>query len=178
MSRIGRMPIPVPSGVEVDVAEGRVKVSGPKGTLERPLPRDMEIRQENGQLLVQRPSDSREHRSLHGLTRTLVANMVQGVTEEFVKNLEIHGVGYRAIPRPAGVELSLGFSRPVEFRPPKGVTVDVTSPTRLVVRGADKEAVGQAAAEIRALRKPDPYKQKGIRYAGERLRRKSGKTAK
>jgi large subunit ribosomal protein L6 len=178
MSRIGRMPIPVPSGVEVDVKPGHVKVSGPKGTLERPVPAEMAIRHQDGVLVVSRPSDSREHRSLHGLTRTLVANMVLGVTEEFVRNLEIHGVGYRAVARPAGVELSLGFSRPVEFRPPKGVTIDVPSPTRLVVRGADKEAVGQVAANIRALRKPDPYKQKGIRYAGERIRRKAGKASK
>jgi large subunit ribosomal protein L6 len=178
MSRIGRMPIPVPSGVEVDVKPGYVKVSGPKGTLERSVPAEMEIRQEDGQLVVSRPSDSREHRSLHGLTRTLVANMVLGVTEEFVKMLEIHGVGYRAILRPAGVELALGFSRPVEFRPPGGVTIEVPSPTRLVVRGADKEAVGQAAANIRALRKPDPYKQKGIRYAGEHIRKKAGKASK
>jgi large subunit ribosomal protein L6 len=178
MSRIGRMPIPVPSGVEVDLAPGRVKVSGPKGTLERPVPEEMEITEEDGQLLVTRPSDSREHRSLHGLTRTLVANMVVGVTEEFVKNLEIHGVGYRAILRPQGVELALGFSRPVEFRPPKGVTIEVPAPNRLVIRGADKEAVGQAAANIRALRKPDPYKQKGIRYAGEHIRKKAGKASK
>jgi large subunit ribosomal protein L6 len=178
MSRIGRMPIPVPAGVEVDVQPGRVKVTGPKGTLERSVPREMEIRKEDGQLLVTRPSDSREHRSLHGLTRTLVANMVTGVTQEFVRNLEIHGVGYRAIPRPAGVELALGFSRPIEFRPPKGVTIEVPTPTRLIVRGADKEAVGQTAADIRALRKPDPYKQKGIRYAGEHIRRKAGKASK
>lgn len=178
MSRIGRMPIPVPSGVEVDVAPGRVTVKGPKGTLERSIPAEMEVRREDGNLVVTRPSDSREHRSLHGLTRTLVANMVTGVTEEFVKNLEIHGVGYRATPRPAGVELALGFSRPVEFRPPKGVTIEVPAPNRLVIRGADKEAVGQAAADIRALRRPDPYKQKGIRYAGERLRKKAGKASK
>ncbi|MGH2720261.1 MAG: 50S ribosomal protein L6, partial [Actinomycetota bacterium] len=119
------MPIPVPSGVEVDVAPGRVRVTGPKGTLERAVPEAMEIRKEDGRLVVSRPSDSREHRSLHGLTRTLVANMVTGVTEEFVKTLEIHGVGYRAIARPLGVELALGFSRPVEFRPPKGVTIEV-----------------------------------------------------
>ncbi|MPY95567.1 MAG: 50S ribosomal protein L6 [Acidimicrobiia bacterium] len=178
MSRIGRMPIPVPSGVEVDVAPGRVKVTGPKGTLERLVPEAMEIRKEDGRLVVSRPSDSREHRSLHGLTRTLVANMVMGVTEEFVKNLEIHGVGYRAIARPLGVELALGFSRPVEFRPPKGVTIEVPAPNRLIIRGADKEAVGQAAANIRALRKPDPYKQKGIRYAGEHIRKKAGKASK
>ena len=178
MSRIGRMPIPVPSGVEVDVAPGRVKVTGPKGTLERPVPEEMEIRKEDGRLVVSRPSDSREHRSLHGLTRTLVANMVVGVTEEFVKTLEIHGVGYRAVARPLGVELALGFSRPVEFRPPKGVTIDVPAPNRLIVRGADKEAVGQAAANLRALRKPDPYKQKGIRYAGEHIRKKAGKASK
>jgi large subunit ribosomal protein L6 len=178
MSRIGRMPIPVPSGVEIDVAPGRVKVSGPKGTLERTVPEQIQLRKEDGQIIVSRPSDSREHRSLHGLTRTLVANMVVGVTEEFVKHLEIHGVGYRAISRPSGVELALGFSRPVEFRPPEGITIEVPAPNRLVIRGADKEAVGQVAANIRALRRPDPYKQKGIRYQGEHIRRKAGKASK
>lgn len=172
------MPVAIPDGVEVTIEPGRLRVSGPKGTLERTLPRDMSIRREDDRLVVSRPSDAREHRSLHGLTRTLVANMVAGVTTEFQKNLEIHGVGYRASSKAGGIELSLGYSRPVEYVPPPGVSIDLATPTRLTVRGADKEKVGQVAAEIRSLRKPDPYKQKGVRYAGEHIRKKEGKKAK
>jgi len=168
----------VPSGVEVELRRGFARVKGPKGTLERTLPADISLEQQEGQILVTRPSDSGTHRSLHGLTRTLVANMVQGVTEGFEKNLEIHGVGYRAAAKGSGIELQLGYSHSVEYPAPEGITFELASPTRITVRGADKEKVGQVAAEIRALRKPDPYKQKGVRYAGEYIRKKAGKTAK
>lgn len=178
MSRIGRSPIDVPGGVEVTLEPGFVRVKGPKGTLERTLPRQIAVSQEGGQILVTRPSDDGPHRSLHGLTRTLVANMVEGVTQGFEKNLEIQGVGYRAAPKGSGLELQLGYSHPVEYPAPEGITFEVTTPTRITIRGADKEMVGQVAAEIRAIRKPDPYKQKGVRYAGEYIRKKAGKTAK
>lgn len=178
MSRIGRSPIEVPGGVEVTLEPGFVRVKGPKGTLERTLPRQIAVSQEDGQILVTRPSDDGPHRSLHGLTRTLVANMVEGVTQGFEKNLEIHGVGYRAAPKGSGLELQLGYSHPVEYPAPEGITFEVPTPTRITIRGADKEKVGQVAAEIRAIRKPDPYKQKGVRYAGEYIRKKAGKTAK
>ena len=168
----------MPSGVEVELRRGFARVKGPKGTLERTLPADISLEQQEGQILVTRPSDSGTHRSLHGLTRTLVANMVQGVTEGFEKNLEIHGVGYRAAAKGSGIELQLGYSHSVEYPAPEGITFELASPTRITVRGADKEKVGQVAAEIRALRKPDPYKQKGVRYAGEYIRKKAGKTAK
>lgn len=178
MSRIGRTPIPVPSGVEVTLEPAFVRVKGPKGTLERTLPRDISVARDGDQLTVTRPSDSGEHRSLHGLTRTLVANLITGVTTEFSKNLEIHGVGYRAALKGDTLELSLGYSHPVLYPTPAGITFELTSPTRLTVRGADKELVGQVAAEIRSKRKPDPYKQKGVRYAGEVIRKKAGKTSK
>jgi large subunit ribosomal protein L6 len=178
MSRIGMMPIAIPSGVEVTLERGAVRVKGPKGELHRTLPREMQVERADGELMVRRPSDSGLHRSLHGLTRTLIANMVQGVTEGFEKQLEIHGVGYRAVSKGNAVELSLGYSHTIAFDAPEGVTLEVPTPNRLVVRGADKEMVGQVAAEIRALRKPDPYKQKGVRYAGEYIRKKAGKTAK
>jgi large subunit ribosomal protein L6 len=178
MSRIGRMPLTVPSGVEVTFEPGHVKVTGPKGTLERSIPAVIEFAREGDTLVATRPSDSGEHRSLHGLTRTLVANMVQGVTQGFEKNLEIHGVGYRCIAKPEGIELALGFSHPIRYPAPEGITFEVPSPTRITIRGADKERVGQVAAEIRAYRKPDPYKQKGVRYAGERIRKKAGKASK
>ena len=178
MSRIGRNPIPLPSGVEVTLEPGFVRVKGPKGTLERTLPREITVQKDGEQLLVTRPSDSGPHRSLHGLTRTLVANMVVGVTEGFEKNLEIHGVGYRAAAKGAGLELSLGYSHPVEYPAREGITFEVPSPTKITIRGSDKEIVGQVAAEIRAIRKPDPYKQKGVRYVGEYVRKKAGKTAK
>lgn len=168
----------VPSGVEVTFEPGHVKVTGPKGTLERSIPAVIEFAREGDTLVATRPSDSGEHRSLHGLTRTLVANMVQGVTQGFEKNLEIHGVGYRCIVKPEGIELSLGYSHPIRYPAPEGITFEVPTPTRITIRGADKERVGQVAAEIRAYRKPDPYKQKGVRYAGERIRKKAGKASK
>jgi len=179
MSRIGRAPIPVPAGVDVDISVGHVVVKGPKGTLERDLPRDITVRQEDGMLLVERPDDERAHRALHGLTRSLVNNMVVGVTTGFRKDLEIVGVGYRAIAKgPTTVELAVGYSHPVTIQAPEGVTFEVPAPTRLSVLGSNKEDVGQVAADIRAVRKPEPYKGKGIRYAGEVVRRKAGKAAK
>ena len=179
MSRIGRSPIPVPSGVEVAVADGHVTVKGPQGTLERDLPGEITVRQEDGTLLVERPNDERHNRALHGLTRSLVANMVTGVTAGFSKELEIVGVGYRATPRgPDQIELALGFSHPVTVDAPGGIAFEVPQPTRIIVRGIDKELVGQVAANIRKIRKPEPYKGKGVRYAGERVLRKAGKAAK
>jgi large subunit ribosomal protein L6 len=179
MSRIGRAPIPVPDGVDVDIAEGHVTVKGPKGTLERDLPRDITVRREDGMLVVERPDDERAHRALHGLTRSLVNNMVVGVTTGFRKDLEIVGVGYRAIAKgPTTIELAVGYSHPVIIEAPVGVTFEVPAPTRLSVLGSNKEDVGQVAADIRAVRKPEPYKGKGIRYAGEVVRRKAGKAAK
>ncbi len=179
MSRIGRTPIPVPDGVDIDISEGHVKVKGPKGTLERDLPRDITIRQDDGMLLVERPDDERAHRALHGLTRSLVNNMVVGVTIGFRKDLEIVGVGYRAIAKgPSTLELAVGYSHPVIIEAPTGITFEVLAPTRLSVLGSNKEVVGQVAADIRAVRKPEPYKGKGIRYAGEVVRRKAGKAAK
>jgi len=180
MSRIGRAPIPVPDGVDVTIADGHVTVKGPKGTLERDLPRDITVRAgDDGTLLVERPDDERNHRALHGLTRSLVNNMVVGVTTGFRKDLEIVGVGYRAIAKgPTTIELAVGYSHPVIIEAPSGVTFEVPAPTRLSVLGSNKEDVGQVAADIRAVRKPEPYKGKGIRYAGEVVRRKAGKAAK
>lgn len=168
----------MPSGVEVTLEPGRVRVKGPKGTLEQQLPESISVAQQGERIVVTRPSDSGPHRSLHGLTRTLVSNMVSGVTEGFEKHLEIHGVGYRAAPKGNGIELTLGFSHPINYPAPEGITFELPSPTRIVIRGIDKQAVGQVAAEIRRLRRPDPYKQKGVRYAGEHVRKKAGKTAK
>jgi large subunit ribosomal protein L6 len=178
MSRIGKEPITVPAGVDVTLEPQFVRVKGPKGTLERALPKDIVVSQEGNTITVTRPTESGEHRSLHGLTRTLIANLVQGVTEEFTKNLEIHGVGYRCALKGNTLELSLGYSHPVVVETPPGISFDVPTPTRITVRGADKELVGQIAANIRAKRKPDPYKQKGVRYAGEVIRKKAGKTSK
>jgi len=179
MSRIGRAPITVPSGVEVTIAERQVTVKGPGGTLSRPVPGEITVRQEDGSVLVERPNDERVNRALHGLTRSLVANMVTGVTAGFTKELEIVGVGYRATARgPESIELALGFSHPVVVDAPKGVTFEVPQPTRIAVKGIDKELVGQVAANIRKIRKPEPYKGKGVRYAGERVIRKAGKAAK
>jgi len=179
MSRIGRSPIPVPSGVTVQLDGPRVTVTGPRGTLARSLPPDITVREDDGVLKVERPDDEREHRALHGLTRSLVNNMVVGVTTGFAKDLEIVGVGYRAVSQgPTTIELALGFSHPVKVEAPEGVTFEVPAPTRITVRGNDKEAVGQVAANIRKLRKPEPYKGKGVRYAGEVVRRKAGKAAK
>jgi large subunit ribosomal protein L6 len=179
MSRVGRSPIPVPSGVSVTLAERSVTVQGPQGTLARSLPGNITISQEGDLLNVARPNDERMNRALHGLTRSLVANMVTGVTQGFTKELEIVGVGYRATQRgPTSLELALGFSHPVYVEAPEGITFEVPVPTRIIVKGIDKEAVGQVAANIRKLRKPEPYKGKGVRYAGERVLRKAGKAAK
>ena len=179
MSRIGRNPIPVPAGVTIELSDGHVKVTGPKGMLERDLPRDITIPQDADQLLVERPDDARQHRALHGLTRSLVNNMVVGVTDGFTRDLEIVGVGYRAAATtPSRLDLALGFSHPVAVDAPEGITFETPAPTRITVRGIDKEAVGQGAANIRSIRKPEPYKGKGVRYAGEVVRRKAGKAAK
>ena len=165
--------------MDVSLSEGRIAVKGPQGSLERGLPGDITIRQEDGSLLVERPNDERHNRALHGLTRSLVFNMVQGVTAGFTKELEIVGVGYRAIARnPQQIELALGFSHPVIVDAPDGITFEVPIPTRIIVRGIDKEKVGQVAADIRKIRKPEPYKGKGVRYAGEYVQRKAGKAAK
>lgn len=175
MSRIGRMPIPVPAGVTVKIDGSFVSVKGPKGELSRELPKDMKIEQADGNIVVSRPSDDKIHRSLHGLTRTLVANMVTGVTQGFTKNLEIAGVGYRAAKAGTKLNLTLGFSHPVEVEPPKGITIDVPAPNKIVISGIDKEAVGALAAQIRSIREPEPYKGKGVKYEGEVIRRKIGK---
>jgi large subunit ribosomal protein L6 len=177
MSRVGRKPIPVPAGVTVAIEGSRVRVKGPKGELEREFHPAMKIVQADGVLRVERPSDRRDHRALHGLTGALLANMVKGVVEGFEKKLEIVGIGYRAEAAGTALRLHLGFSHPVVYEPPEGVTVKVETPTLISVSGVDKEKVGQAAAEIRAFRPPEPYKGKGIRYQGEQVRRKAGKTA-
>jgi large subunit ribosomal protein L6 len=179
MSRIGRSPIQVPSGVDVTIGAGHIVVKGPKGQLERDLPVEITVRQEDSTILVERPDDEREHRALHGLTRSLVNNMVVGVTAGYTKELEIVGVGYRAMAQgPNKIELALGFSHPVHVEAPAGVTFEVPQPTRITVSGIDKEQVGQVAANIRKIRKPEPYKGKGVRYAGEVVLRKAGKAAK
>lgn len=175
MSRIGRMPIPVPSGVTVKIDGNVVSVKGPKGELCREIPQAITVEQNEGVLNVTRPSDAKEHRSLHGLTRTLIANMVIGVTQGFTKTLEIAGVGYRAAKSGSKLALTLGFSHPVEVEPPKGITIDVPAPTKIIVSGIDKEAVGELAAKIRSFREPEPYKGKGVKYEGEVVRRKVGK---
>ena len=179
MSRIGKSPIPIPSGVDISVAGHEVTVKGPKGSLFRRIPPDITVRQDGAQLVVERPDDEREHRALHGLTRSLVNNMVVGVTDGFSKDLEIVGVGYRATAQgPSRIELALGFSHPVIVDAPQGITFEVPQPTRIIVKGIDKETVGQVAANIRKIRKPEPYKGKGVRYAGEYVQRKAGKAAK
>jgi large subunit ribosomal protein L6 len=178
MSRIGRMPIPLPSGVEVTQEGPSLRVKGPLGVLERRIHPDMKLEHEDGELRVVRPTDEPRHRALHGLTRTLVNNMVTGVATGFTKNLEISGVGYRAQLQGTKLVLALGYSHPVEVDPPAGIEFRVETPTRLSVFGADKELVGQTAAYIRAQRKPEPYKGKGIRYAGEQILRKAGKAGK
>jgi len=176
MSRIGRAPIAIPAGVTVTVAEDNtVKVKGPKGELSRQIHRDMKVEVEGAVIKVSRPSDDKEHRSLHGLSRSLIHNMVVGVTDGFSKNLEINGVGYRAQKQGKNLNLSLGFSHPVVVEPPAGISFEVPSANAITVSGIDKEKVGQIAAEIRAFRKPEPYKGKGIKYAGEHIRRKEGK---
>ena len=179
MSRIGKAPIPVPSGVDVNLGDHNVVVTGPRGTLARTLPGEITVRQEDSTLFVERPDDERANRALHGLTRSLINNMVVGVTNGFQKDLEIVGVGYRATARsPGTLELALGFSHPVVVEAPDGITFEVPAPTRISVKGIDKEKVGQVAADIRKLRKPEPYKGKGVRYAGEHVLRKAGKAAK
>jgi large subunit ribosomal protein L6 len=178
MSRIGRLPIPVPSGVQVTLAGQDVTVQGPKGTLNITISEPITISQEDGTLQVARPNDERESRALHGLTRSLVANMVTGVTEGFAKTLEIRGVGYRVQARGSDLEFALGYSHPVPVKAPDGITFEVQTPTRFIVRGIDKQVVGETAAKIRKLRRPDPYKGKGVRYAGENVRRKVGKAGK
>jgi large subunit ribosomal protein L6 len=175
MSRIGKKPIPVPKNVTATVEGQTVKVKGPKGELERRLHPEMAIALDNGNLVVGRPSDEPNHRALHGLTRTLVANMVDGVTKGYSKQLEIVGVGYKAETRPYGLQLALGFSHPIEYRAPKGIKLTAPQPTQITIEGADKELVGQVAAELRSLRPPEPYKGKGIKYQGEQIRRKAGK---
>ena len=179
MSRIGKAPITIPSGVDVTLSGRHISVKGPKGTLERDIPGEITVRQDGDTLLVERPNDERQNRALHGLVRSLVNNMVVGVHQEFTKELEIIGVGYRATAQgAAGIELALGFSHPVRVAAPDGITFEVPSPTRIVVSGIDKEIVGQVAANIRKIRKPEPYKGKGVRYLGEFVAKKAGKTGK
>lgn len=178
MSRIGKQPIPVPAGVDVTIEGSSVVVKGPKGTLSQSFDPAMQITLEEGSVWVRRPSDERRHRSLHGLTRTLISNMVVGVSEGFRKDMEIVGVGYRAVLTGADLDLSLGLSHPMVVKAPEGITFEVPVPTKISVSGIDKQQVGQIAAEIRAIRPPEPYKGKGIRYAGEHVRRKVGKAAK
>ncbi len=175
MSRIGKLPIAVPKNVTVTIDGNTVKVKGPKGELKRTLPAAIAIAQDGDKLNVTRPSDEAQHKALHGLSRSLVANMVEGVTKGFQKQLEIVGVGYKAETRPYGLQLALGFSHPVEYRAPAGIKLTAPQPTQIVVDGADKEVVGQVAAELRSLRPPEPYKGKGIKYVGEQIRRKAGK---
>jgi len=177
MSRIGKRPIEVPAGVLVSIDPGRVTVSGPKGELRQDVPQRMQIAQEDGTVTITRPTERGDDRALHGLTRTLIANMVEGVTNGFEKRLEIQGVGYRAILQGADLELQVGYSHPVKIKPREGVSFEVPVPTQVIVRGIDKQLVGQTAAEIRKVRPPEPYKGKGIRYEGEYVRRKVGKRA-
>jgi large subunit ribosomal protein L6 len=175
VSRIGRQPITVPSSVTIDVDGAQVTVKGPRGTLQRTIPAEMSLVRENGTLLVERPSEAKPHKALHGLTRTLVANMVTGVTEGFEKRLEIQGVGYRAQAGLGGITLYVGFSHTVPFMAPTGITLTVEGNNRIIVSGNSKEVVGETAARIRRVRPPEPYKGKGIRYANEVVRRKAGK---
>jgi large subunit ribosomal protein L6 len=179
MSRIGRLPIPVPAGVDITIDGQHVTVTGPKGTLSHTIAEGITLsRQDDGTLLVERPDDQRENRALHGLTRSLVANMVVGVTDGYVKAMEIRGVGYRVAAKGSDLEFALGYSHPVPVSAPDGITFEVQSPTKFVVRGIDKQKVGEVAANIRKLRKPDPYKGKGVRYEGEQIKLKVGKTGK
>lgn len=175
MSRIGKMPITVPAGVTVTIENNYVTVKGPKGELVRQINKNMKLTLDNGVLTVERPNDEKENRSLHGLSRTLINNMIIGVTQGFSKSLEINGVGYRAAKQGQNINFTLGFSHPVVKEPPAGITFEVPAPNKIVVSGADKEVVGAVAAEIRTLRPPEPYKGKGIRYEGEHIRRKIGK---
>jgi large subunit ribosomal protein L6 len=177
MSRIGRQPVPIPEGVQIDLEPGHVSVKGPKGELAQRVNPDMKLQIEDGTLTVARPTERGEHRALHGLTRSLIANMVQGVTEGFEKRLEIQGVGYRARLQGKALELNVGFSHTVSVSAPEGIDFEVPQPTQVIVRGIDKQLVGETAARIRRVRPPEPYKGKGIRYAGEQVRRKVGKRA-
>jgi large subunit ribosomal protein L6 len=177
MSRIGRKPVPVPEAVTVEIAPGNIAVKGPKGALSQTYPRDMTVEQGDGVVTVARPTDRGEHRALHGLTRSLIANMVEGVTDGFEKRLEIQGVGYRAALKGKNLELALGFSHPVAIEAPEGIEFEVPQPTEIIVRGIDKQLVGQVAADIRKRRPPEPYKGKGIRYRDEQVLRKVGKRA-
>ena len=176
MSRIGRQPIPLPKGVEVEIGKGQVSVKGPKGSLEERVPGGITAKLEDGQVVVSRRNDSKQQRAFHGLVRALLANAVKGVTEGFSKNLEIHGVGYRAEPKGKSVVFLLGYTHPIDFPVPEGIEIAVDRNTRIKVSGISRQQVGQVAAEIRALRPPDVYKLKGVRYAGEQLRKKAGKT--
>ncbi len=178
MSRIGRLPIAVPTGVDVTIEGRRLTVKGPRGLLTRELHPDMTVRREDDTIVVTRPTEQKTHKQLHGLTRTLVNNMVVGVTDGYRKGLEITGVGYRAVKVGEKLQLSLGYSHQIEIDPPSGITFELESPTRLAVLGIDKELVGEIAAKVRSTRKPEPYKGKGVRYAGEQIRRKAGKAGK
>ena len=178
MSRIGRMPVAIPAGVTVEIVNNYMTVKGPKGTLERQLPDEMEIKQEDGNVIVTRPNDLKKMKSLHGLTRTLIANMIHGVTEGYEKKLEVNGVGYRAAKQGKKLTLSLGYSHPVEMEDPEGIETVLEGQNVIIVKGINKEKVGQYAAEIRSKREPEPYKGKGIKYADEVIRRKVGKTGK
>jgi large subunit ribosomal protein L6 len=177
MSRIGKQPIPIPAGVTVSVEPGMVRVNGPRGELSERVSSDMAVEQDDGQVVVKRPTDRGEHRALHGLTRSLIANMVEGVTHGFERRLEIQGVGYRAQLRGSDVELAVGYSHPVQIQAPEGIEFEVPAPTQIVVRGISKQAVGEVAARVRKVRPPEPYKGKGIRYEGEHVQRKVGKRA-
>jgi large subunit ribosomal protein L6 len=177
MSRIGRKPIEIPAGVSVSLDPGRVIVNGPLGELNQQVPRRMKLEQSDGEIVVSRPTERGDDRALHGLTRSLIANMVEGVTKGFEKRLEIQGVGYRAALRGQSLELNVGFSHPVVVEPRAGITFEVPTPTEVIVKGIDKQQVGQTAAEVRSVRPPEPYKGKGIRYEGEYVRRKVGKRA-
>ena len=178
MSRIGKNPVPVPSGVTVDIDGQTVTVKGPKGSLTHVVAEPITVEQTDGVIEVKRPNDERRSKSLHGLSRTLIANMVTGVTEGYSKTLEISGTGYRVVPKGQGLEFSLGISHPVQVDAPEGISFQVEGPTKFTVSGTDKQLVGEVAANIRKLRKPDPYKAKGIRYSGEHIRRKAGKAGK
>src|SRR5206468_8912628 len=178
LSRIGKLPIAVPKSVKVTLAPGHVKVEGPRGELERTLPADITIKQSDGELVFERPSEDFRHRAMHGLVRSLVANMVEGVDKGFTKHLELVGVGYRIAKQGEELVLNLGYSHPIRFKPPQGVTIDVQDPTKFSVSGVSIEDVGQVAANIRGLRPPEPYKGKGVMYRGERIRRKPGKAGK
>lgn len=177
MSRIGRKPVPLPTGVTAQIDGQRITVKGPRGEISRTIHAELAMALEDGAVVVRRPSDESRHKALHGLTRTLIANMVDGVTKGFAKALEIQGVGYKAEPKPFGVQLVLGFSHPVPYHAPQGIKISVDNNVLVKVEGVDKELVGQVAAEIRAIRPPEPYKGKGVRYVGEQVRRKAGKTA-